>query len=93
MNLKKRMSPSLDNVFLAFGAEEAGFFDGLFAAEAEEVGGGVAVGFDEAAFEVGVDDAGGAGGFGAAEDGPGADLLDAGGEVGDRGRGGGSRRG
>jgi len=73
----------LDYVLFAFGAQEAGFFYGLFAAEAEEVFAGVAVGFDEAAFEVGVDDAGGAGGFGAAFDGPGADLLDAGGEVGD----------
>ena len=43
----------------------------------------VGVGFDEALFEVGVDDACGSGGFGAAADGPGADLLDAGGEVGD----------
>ncbi len=72
-----------DDVLFAFGAEEAGFFDGLLAAVFEEVVGGVAVGFDEALFEVGVDDACGAGGFGAAFDGPGADLLDAGGEVGD----------
>ena len=55
----------------------------MFAAVLEEVGGGVAVGLDETFFEVGVDDAGGSGGFGAAADGPGADLLDAGGEVGD----------
>ena len=72
-----------DDVLFAFGAEEAFFFDGLLAAVFEEVVGGVAVGFDEAFFEVGVDDAGGAGGFGAAADGPGADLLHAGGEVGD----------
>ena len=55
-----------DDVLFAFGAEEAGFFDGLLAAVFEEVGGGVAVGLDEAFFEVGVDDAGGSGGFGAA---------------------------
>ena len=55
----------------------------MFAAVFEEVVGGVAVGFDEAALEVGVDDAGGSGGFGAAFDGPGADFLDSGGEVGD----------
>src|SRR3981189_2602492 len=72
-----------DDVFFAFGAEEASFFDGLFAAVLEEVGGGVAVGLDETFFEVGVDDAGGSGGFGAAADGPGADLLHSGGEVGD----------
>src|SRR6266566_4589960 len=72
-----------DDVLFAFGAEETGFFDGLFAAVLEEVGGGVAVGLDEAFFEVGVDDAGGSGGFGAATNGPGADLLHAGGEVGD----------
>src|ERR1700756_3312637 len=72
-----------DDVLFAFGAEETGFFDGLFAAVFEEVGGGVAVGLDETFFEVGVNDAGGPGGFGAAFDGPGADLLHAGGEVGD----------
>ena len=72
-----------DDVLFAFGAEEAVFFDGLLAAVFEEVVGGVAVGLDEALFEVGVDDAGGSGGFGAALDGPGADLLHAGGEVGD----------
>ncbi len=72
-----------DDVLFALGAEEACFFDGLFAGVLEEVGGGVAVGFDETFFEVGVDDAGGAGGFGAATDGPGADLLHPGGEVGD----------
>ena len=49
----------------------------------EEVGGGVAVGFDKALFEVGVDYASGAGGLGAATDGPGTDLLHACGEVGD----------
>src|SRR5271170_3579680 len=70
-----------DDVLFAFGAEEASFFDGLFATVFEEVGGGVAVGFDEALFEVGVDDARGSGGFGAAADGPGADLLYACGEV------------
>ena len=84
LNLKKRMSAVFDDVFFAFGAEEAFFFDGLFGAQGEEVIGGVAVGFDEAFFEVGVDHAGGAWGFGAAADGPGADLLDAGGEVGDQ---------
>src|ERR1700688_3453677 len=72
-----------DYVFFAFGAEETGFFYGLLAAVLEEVGGGVAVGLDESFFEVGVDDAGGSGGFGAAFDGPGADLLHAGSEVGD----------
>ena len=72
-----------DDVFFSFGAEEAGFFDGLLAAVLEEVVGGVAVGFDETLFEVGVDDAGGSGGFGAAADSPGADFLHAGGEVGD----------
>src|SRR5271155_4360598 len=72
-----------DDVLFAFAAEEALFFDGLFAAVEEEVVGGVGVGFDETLFEVGVDDACGAGGFGAAADGPGADLLYAGGEVGD----------
>ena len=55
----------------------------MLAAVFEEVGGGVAVGFDEAFFEVGVDDSGGSGGLGAAADGPGADLLYACGEVGD----------
>ena len=73
----------LNDVLFAFGAEEAGFFDGLLAAVFEEVRGGVAVGFDEAFFEVGVDDTGGSGGFGAAADGPSADFLHAGGEVGD----------
>src|SRR5271170_7652773 len=72
-----------DDVLFAFGAEEALFLDGLLAAVGEEVVGGVAVGFDESLFEVGVDDACGAGGLGAAADGPGADLLHAGGEVGD----------
>jgi hypothetical protein len=66
-----------DDVLFAFGAEEAFFFDGLFAAESEEVAGGVAVGFDEAALEVGVDDACCAGGLGAALDGPGTDFLHA----------------
>jgi len=55
----------------------------LLAAVDKEVVGGVAVGLDEAALEVGVDDTGGSGGLGAAFDGPGADFLDAGGEVGD----------
>src|SRR3984885_5135688 len=72
-----------DDVLFALGAEEAGFFDGLLAAVLEEVGRGVTVGFDETLFEVGVDDAGCARGLGAAADGPGADLLDACGEVGD----------
>src|SRR5271154_3014828 len=72
-----------DDVLFAFGAEEAGFFDGLLAAVFEEVGGGVAVGLDETLFEVGVDDACGAGGLGAAANGPGANLLYACGEVGD----------
>ena len=74
----------LDDVLFAFGAQQALFFDGLFAAVDEEVVGGVAVGFDEAAFEVGVDDARGSGSFGAALDGPGADFLDSSGEVGDQ---------
>jgi hypothetical protein len=72
-----------DDVVFAFGAEETFFFDGLLAAVFEEVVGGVTVGFDETFFEVGVDDAGSAGSFGAATDGPGADLLDTGGEVSD----------
>jgi hypothetical protein len=72
-----------DGVLFAFGAKQAGFFDGLLAPVFEEVGGGVAVGLDETLFEVGVDDACSAGGPGAAADGPGADLLHAGGEVSD----------
>src|ERR1700737_1029692 len=74
----------LDDVLLAFGAEQAFFFYALLAAVGEEVVRGVAVGFDETLFEVGVDDSGGSGGFGAAHDGPGADLLHSGGEVGDQ---------
>ena len=54
-----------DDVFFAFGAEEAFFFYGLLAAVFEEVVAGIAVGFDEALFEVGVDYTCGAGGFGA----------------------------
>ena len=72
-----------DYVFFAFGTEQSLFFDCLLAAVGEEIIRGVAVGLDEAALEVGVDDAGGSGGFGAAFDGPGADLLHTGGEVGD----------
>ena len=55
----------------------------MLAAVLEQIFAMVAVGFDEAFFEVGVDDACRSGSFGAADDGPGADLLDAGGEVGD----------
>src|SRR5277367_6478650 len=81
VEFEKEDVPVFYDVVFAFGAEEAFFFDGLFAAVFEEVVGGVAVGFDEAALEVGVDDAGGSGGFGAAFDGPGADFLHACGEV------------
>ena len=72
----------LDDVVLAFGAHLAGFLGALFALVLDEVVEGDGLGADEAAFEVGVDDAGGFGGGVAFVDGPGADFLDAGGEVG-----------
>src|SRR5260370_3060281 len=74
----------LDDVLLAFGAEQALLFYRLLAAVGEEVVRGVAVGFDEALFEVGVDDSGGSWVFGAADDGPCADLLHSGGVVDDQ---------
>ena len=74
--------PVLHHIFLAFHAHFTGFFGFGFAAERHKVVVGNDLGADKAAFEVGVDDAGSLWGSVAFVDGPGADFLDAGGEVG-----------
>src|SRR6185437_150770 len=83
IEFEKEDVPIFDDVFLAFGTEQAFFLDRLLAAEGEEVVGRVAVGLDEAFLEVRMDDAGRARGFGATPDSPGANFLHAGCEVGD----------
>ena len=72
----------LHDISFAFGAEEAGFFDGFFGAELFEVVVFTDVGGDETSLEVSMDSAGGFGGGGAFFDGPGAALFLAGGEEG-----------
>jgi hypothetical protein len=74
--------PVLDDVVLAFGAHLAGFLGALFTLAGEEVGERNRLRADEAPLEVGMNDAGGLRGGVADMDGPGADFLDAGREVG-----------
>src|SRR5579859_1184449 len=72
----------LDGVFFPFDAEFSVVAGGGFRTKFDEVRVGDDLGLYEAFFEVGVDDAGGLWGFPAFVDGPGADFLYAGGEVG-----------
>ena len=70
-----------DDVLFAFGAHEAFFFAGGFAAVLDVVVVGDDLRADEATLEVGVDDAGGGGRFPSLMDGPGVDFFGAGGEI------------
>ena len=74
----------LHDIFLAFVTRLAGFLGGNFAAQANEIIVGNGLGANEAAFEIGVDDAGGLRRLGALVDRPGARLLGADREIGDR---------
>ena len=74
--------PVLHDVLLALHPQLADALERGLRAVLHQVGDGVDLGPDEAAGEVGVDDARRAGSLGALLDGPGADLLGAGGEVG-----------
>src|SRR5690606_19356740 len=74
--------PVLDDVFLAFQAPLAGFLGAGFAVVLDEVIIGDHFGANEAFLEISMNHAGALGGGGADLDGPGADFLDPGGEVG-----------
>jgi hypothetical protein len=71
----------LNHIFLAFGAHFAGFFGARFALVSDEIIKAYCLRADEAFFKIGMDHAGGLRCGVTGMDGPGANFLDAGGEI------------